>query len=246
MKRIIRAYLEKKNKSYLNLNSHFNEDINDNNNKNRSKIFAEKERRDSKVHENNLKIIEKLKNELNDLEKKNNLISNEINLLKKSEKKEKDDYNKINNEINNQKIELNKLKEINDLKNREYIQLRNHHREMIIRDLHNLHNDAINELNRQSLHRFFERLTYLYRLRTENNIGPPITNEQIQALPISYYPHRNNNSNQKCTICGFPYCYNDVIIKLRRCQHIFHKACLINSLNLTRASICPICKTSLI
>ena len=42
------------------------------------------------------------------------------------------------------------------------------------------------------------------RIRTENNNVPRITNEQIQSLPISYYPNRHNYSNQKCIICGFP------------------------------------------
>ena len=244
MKSIRRAYLEKRNKSQLNNTFNIIEDKNNNNqNKsNKSKIFSEKEKRDLKLHEDNLKQLEKLEKELYDLDKEYNLTTNKINSLKNIANEQNDNHNKINKEIITQNRQLNDLKATNDKKNKELNQLKEQHRQMIIRHIRGVHSAVMNELNRQTLHRFFERL----RLRRQNNIGPPITNEQIQALPISYYPYRNNSSNQKCTICEFPYCYNDVIIKLRRCNHIFHKACLTNSLISTRASICPICKTSLI
>ena len=244
MKSIRRAYLEKRNKSQLNNTFNIIEDKNNNNqNKsNKSKIFSEKEQRDLKLHEDNLKQLEKLEKELYDLDKEYNLTTNKINSLKNIANEQNDNHNKINKEIITQKRQLNDMKTINDKKNKELNQLKDQHRQMIIRHIRGVHSAVMNELNRQTLHRFFERL----RLRRQNNIGPPITNEQIQALPISYYPYRNNYSNQKCTICEFPYCYNDVIIKLRRCNHIFHKACLTNSLISTRASICPICRTSLI
>ena len=246
MKSIRRAYIEKRKKSQLNNTVNTNEDKNDNDNdnnfQNKSKIFSYKEQKDLRLHEDNLKQIEKLEKELSELDKEYNFTSNKINSLKNTEKEQIDKCNKINNEIITQNRQLKNLKEINDLKNKEYNRLRDQHREMIIRHIRGIHSAVMNELNRQTLHRFFDRL----RLRRLNNIGPPITNEQIQALPISYYPYRHNSSNQKCTICEFPFCYNDVIIKLRRCNHIFHKACLTNSLISTRASVCPICKTSLI
>ena len=244
MKSIRRAYLEKRNKSQLNNTFNIIEDKNNNNqNKsNKSKIFSEKEKRDLKLHEDNLKQLEKLEKELYDLDKEYNLTTNKINSLKNIANEQNDNHNKINKEIITQNRQLNDLKATNDKKNKELNQLKEQHRQMIIRHIRGVHSAVMNELNRQTLHRFFERL----RLRRQNNIGPPITNEQIQALPISYYPYRNNSSNQKCTICEFPYCYNDVIIKLRRCNHIFHKACLTNSLFSTRSSVCPICKTSLI
>ena len=249
MKSIRRAYLEKRNKTLLNNNSNLTEDKKDNynqkTNKNninqsQSKILYGNEEWNIRLHEDNLEKIEKLKKELYDLEKEYNFTSNKINSLKKLEKKENDDYNKIIIDIKNEEKQLNKLKEINTIKNNKYIQLRNQHREMLLRLFHSLHGDVTNELNRQVLHRFFDRIRE--RIRSDNNNGPRITNEQIQSLPISYYPNRHNYSNQKCTICGFPFCYNDVIIKLRRCNHIFHKACLTNSLTSSRASVCPICK----
>ena len=115
----------------------------------------------------------------------------------------------------------------------------------MIRNIRSIHRDSVNELNRNSLHHFFDRLVFLSRMRRDNNSGPAMSDEQLQALPVSYYP-RNNNSNEKCIICDFPFCYNDVIIKLRSCHHIFHKACLINTLTLSRSSICPICRATII
>ena len=220
-----------------------------NNNNNTSKIennnISKIEEKDIKIHENSLKQIEMLQNQLNDMYEENKLISKEINEIKREEREQQRNYNKIINDINKQNNELNKLKDINNRKNREFLQLRNQHREMMIRDIRQIHAATVNEINRHSLQRFFQRLIFLSRMRNMNNGIPPLTNEQIQALPISYYP-RNNQSNEKCIICSFPFCYNDVIIRLRRCNHIFHKACLTNTLTISRCSLCPTCKTSII
>ena len=247
--------LNNKNRNHiLNIN---NNNINNKNHilnlkdNNKSKILTESNIEESKInnntHEDNLKTIELLKKQLNDIEKENRLLSKEINLLKNTEKSQIREYNKINNDINKQKTELIKLKDINITKTQKYLELRNVHREIMIRNIRSIHRDTVNELNRQSLHRFFDRLAFLYRMRRENNANgnPSMTDEQIQALPISYYP-RNDNSDEKCIICSFPFCYNDVIIKLRTCNHIFHKACLINTLTMSRSSICPICRVSII
>ena len=203
------------------------------------------EKGENKSHDKNLKKIEILLKELDNIDNQNKLISKEIISLKKVQKAQMENYNKIINDINKQKLDLNKIKEIYNKKNREYIQLRNQHRELIIANIRSIHRDSVNELNRNSLHHFFDRLVFLSRMRRNNNSGPVLTDEQLQALPISYYP-RNNNSNEKCIICNFPFCYNDVIINLRSCHHIFHKACLINSLTLSRSSICPICRATII
>ena len=82
---------------------------------------------------------------------------------------------------------------------------------------------------------------------TENNNneeGPPMTQEQLDDLPCSIYPRRNNN-NEKCVICEFDFCFNDTIIILR-CNHKFHKNCLINRLTARHSSKCPTCKESII
>ena len=208
---------------------------------------VEKSRINDKTHKENLKMIETLKKELNDIEKENRFISKEINILKNTERFQLKDLNKINNDINKQQLELNKLKDLYKTKNQKYIQLLNTHRQMLIDNIRNIQRDTTNEINRQSIHHFFDRLNFLYNMRRENNSneGPSMSDDQIQALPISYYP-RNNNSDEKCVICGFPFCYNDVIIKLRSCNHIFHKACLINTLTINRSSVCPICRVSII
>ena len=77
-----------------------------------------------------------------------------------------------------------------------------------------------------------------------NEEGPSMTTQQLQALPTLIYP-RNNNNNEKCIICGFDFCYNDTIIKLT-CSHTFHKNCLINRLTARNSSKCPNCKASII
>ena len=271
---IRRAYLMKKNKEYsieneINKTSFIQEEKNNkieiintkNKNKDKDKnkdMYEEKirtiinnnntskiEEKEIKMHENSLRQIEMLQKELNDMYEENKLISKEINEIKREEREQQRNYNKIINDINKQSNELNKLKDINNRKNREFLQLRNQHREMMIRDIRQIHAATVNEINRHSLQRFFQRLIFLSRMRNMNSGSPPMTNEQIQSLPISYYP-RNNQSNEKCIICSFPFCYNDVIIRLRRCNHIFHKACLTNTLTISRSSLCPTCKTSII
>ena len=251
---IRRAYLEKRNKE-IQENKAFQK--NDNFKDKRNYILQKSNSKDNlllsrpkieqnknKNHQNNLENIGILQKELNDLEKEVKLISSEIYKEKKEERILIKDCDKILRDIDKQKTELNKLKEINNKKNREFLQLRNHHRELMIRNIRSIHRDTVNELHRHSLQRFFERLAVLSRMRRENNHNPLLTNEQIAALPISYYP-RNNNSNESCVLCGFPFCYNDVIIKLHRCNHIFHKACLTQALTLNRAPLCPTCNTSI-
>ena len=78
----------------------------------------------------------------------------------------------------------------------------------------------------------------------EEEEGPSMTQEQLDSLEVSIYP-RNNNSNEKCIICEFDFCYNDTLIILK-CGHKFHKNCLINRLTARHSSKCPICKDSII
>ena len=241
--------------SLTNYKHNKNRMINNNNNNNIPirKLFTntnsnvEKNRINDNIHKDNLKMIEMLKKQLNDIEKEKRFISKEINILKNTERSQIRELNKINNDINKQQLELNKLKDIKKTKNEKYIQLLNTHRQMLIDNIRNIQRDTTNEINRQSLHHFFDRLNFLYTMRRGNNqkVGPSMSEDQIQALPISYYP-RNNNSDEKCIICGFPFCYNDVIIKLRSCNHTFHKNCLVNRLTIRQTSKCPICKVSII
>ena len=254
---IRRAYLEKrnqelpKNPSYQKNDTHNDKKnyILQKSNSKESIILSRPkiDKNENKNHEGEINDIEILQKELNDLENEIKLISKEISNEKKEEKILIKDQDKIIIELVHQNLELKKLKEINNKKNREFLQLRNRHREMMIRNIRSIHRDTVNELHRHSLQRFFERLAFLSRMRRENNLNPNaiMTNEQIEALPISYYP-RNNNENEKCIICGFPFCYNDVIIKLEKCNHIFHKACLTQSLMLNRVGVCPTCNTQIL
>ena len=255
MKSIRRAYLEKKTQtSYENIFIKENNDFQDGrkiainnkiNNTIRTTYSPVNENKKFKIHEDNLSKLEILQKDLDNLQKENEIISKEINSFKKEEKIQLQNYNKIIRDINKENIECNKIKEINNKKNREYSQLKEQHRQLMIDFLRNLHQNAINELNRNSLHRFFDRLVFLSRMRSQNNNLSPMSDQQLQVLPISNYRNRNNTS-EKCIICGFPFCYNDTVIRLRRCNHLFHKACLINTLTISRTSICPTCRISIV
>ena len=85
----------------------------------------------------------------------------------------------------------------------------------------------------------------VFHSRENNEDGPPMSYAQMQALPSSSYP-RNNYNNEKCTICEFVFCYNDIVTKLTKCSHIFHKNCLVNRLSARQSSKCPTCKVSII
>lgn len=86
---------------------------------------------------------------------------------------------------------------------------------------------------------------FVFHSNENNEDGPPMNYSQMQALPSSSYP-RNNYNNEKCSICGFEFCYNDVVTKLVKCNHTFHKTCLVNRLSARQSSKCPTCKVSII
>ena len=222
------------------------------------KTETEKINKNDKTHENNLKLIESLQKELFNLQKENTEISKNIISLKKDNKQFNDEYNKINNDIQIQKNECENLKQESISKKREFLNLimtrtqRERALNLIERVINNARrNNAANirnrraELNRIAFRSAIERLVDLYRRRRDDENDPPIPYEQIQNLPSSFYP-RNNRNNEKCTLCGFVFCYNDVIIKLANCNHIFHKNCLVNRLTIRQSSRCPICKTSVL
>ena len=217
------------------------------------------------IHEKKLKQIEILENELNDIEKENNLILKEKSIIKNLKKKLEENYNQINNEIEEQNHELTYLKEINSNKNREYLELSRLRSENMNNYNNSSRTNSQNDNNENGgFGELFNGLNFLLnisRLRrvneeesdesirldsmTEDNNeeGPAMTTQQLQALPTSIYPR--NNNNEKCIICGFDFCYNDTIIKLR-CNHSFHKNCLVNRLTARNSSKCPTCKTSII
>ena len=258
----------------------------DKNNQN-DNLFLEKNinNQNKILHEKNIKEIELLQQQLNELEKKNKLIEKEKIILKNKQKDLEENFDILNKELQKEKAELNELKEANQAKNREYIRLqdiKNRHMNNNNRNNNNSNdnnaernqdnnNTSINNsensenendrfgdifnglnflLNISRLRRAYEEENDESRLHSnnleeENNEEDPgMTNEQLQALESSIYP-RNNNSDEKCTICEFVFCYNDTVIKLK-CNHIFHKDCLINRLSARHSSKCPTCKDSII
>ena len=101
----------------------------------------------------------------------------------------------------------------------------------------------ITNLNRESNEP--PQFPFIFVPRSENNEeGPAMSYQQLQALPS--YNYQGRNSNEKCSICDFDLCFNDLVTRLSKCNHIFHKNCLVNRLSTRRSSKCPICKTSII
>ena len=217
-----------------------------------------------------------LQADLDITEKDNELLLKEMELLKEQKKELLEKYEKIRDDLENEKTELEQLKDINDEKNREYLQLM-HLRHQNIMNNHNSNSNDSNRNNSNERHRgnadgltlgdVMDGLLLGYsRMRGENNggddqglnlpfiifhgndsndDGPPMSYSQIESLPSSNYP-RNNNNNEKCTICGFEFFFNDLVTKLVKCNHTFHKTCLANRLSARQGSKCPICKISII
>ena len=253
--------------------------IQDNKNENikASSSLTENDKKNKIIHENNLNVIEIIQKELDKVEKENEIILNEMKNLKEQEKELKETYEKIRDNIETEKDELEELRDINDEKNREYLQLMHlRHRQIMDnpithsndteRNHNNGNNTSVdNSNNENSLNRFTlgevmdgllririrrendnDEVPFIFLNNRENNEdGPPMTYEQLQNLQSSSYPRTNNNNNEKCIICGFDFCFNDIFTKLI-CNHIFHKNCLINRLSARQSSKCPTCKASII
>ena len=259
---------EDKNQSLNNIN-------NSENKKEELTLEEEKKKRDKILHENNIKVIDLLQKEFEKYEKDNELIMEEMKRLKQQEKELIQTYDKIRDDIETEKDELEEIKDINTEKNREYLEisrLRNRNtNSQNDGNNNNIRNNNINNearphpLNRFTLGEVMDGLLRISRGRIEenddsddgphlpfilipsrdsNDEGPPMSYAQIQALPSSNYPRGNNN--EKCTICQFDFCYNDVVTKLAKCHHIFHKSCLSNRLSARQSSKCPTCKVSII
>ena len=215
------------------------------------------------LHENYLKEIEFLKKDLADIEKENESIREQILSENLNEINLEQRYNKLNDKYIEENQRLNELKEINRVKNNEYQQLNQIMRQNLdnSNNNNNSNNNSENVIN--SLEEVVTGINFLLNIsrfrrpnedELDNSViithsnnddeGPPMTQEQLESLPCHIYP-RNNNSNEKCIICEFDFCYNDTYIKLR-CEHKFHKNCLINRLTARHSSKCPICKGSII
>lgn len=225
-------------------------------------------------HENNLKEIELLKKELNDIVEQNESISNELITIKKKQNDINDEYKLVNENEMKENNELNELKELYEMKNREYLSLCHLRiRQQINNSIFSVinHGNSLSENNTNErtgdnrisdIFTSFNLLMNLSRLRrineelnnalisiqsirnNNNEEGPAMSYTQLQNLPSSNYKKRNNTT-EKCTICRLKFDYNDVITKLN-CHHVFHKNCLVNRLSNTHSSKCPTCKASII
>ena len=220
------------------------------------------------LHETKLKEIEILQKELEEIDIQNESIEQDIIIAKESQKNLQEKYLKLNEEYNKENLELNKLKEINITKSNEFQRLNQIRQQQIDNTNNNNNNSNIENndnnnglnqlenvvsginflLNISRLRRPMEEENESVILTNSNNDeeeeGPSMTQEQLDSLEVSTYP-RNNNSNEKCIICEFDFCYNDTLIILK-CAHKFHKNCLINRLTARHSSKCPICKDSII
>ena len=239
-------------------------------------LEEQKQKRDKIIHENNIKVIDMLQKDFDKIEEENKLIMAELERLKEEEKELLKKYEDIRIDIETEKDELEELKEINDEKNREYSHLvhlrhrtimdspNNQSEDSNRSNNNNTNNERPHPLNRFTLGDVMDGLLSISRIRRENEDGemvdspffvihsrennedgPPMSYSQIQALPSSNYP-RNNYNNEKCTICEFVFCYNDVVTKLIKCSHTFHKSCLVNRLTARQSSKCPTCRISII
>lgn len=182
----------------------------------------EKEQKENEQKEKEFKAkIEELNSQLNDL-------NQEEKYLKKNHSKIKDDIDNQrklldskNTSLKEKKQKLERLKDINsDLKEK----LLQHQRE---RD------QQINEMQETeesplSLGAFLGRILSSFE---------PLPYEEISKLPITTY--NKSDQEEKCSICDFELCLNDVVVKLPKCNHTFHKECLFNYFS--RHSKCPIC-----
>ena len=246
------------------------EDINKDNNKDntqKNKIneppeLSDTQKKNKIIHENNLKVIQLLQKQLNDLETENNSILSEMNNLKEAENNLMEEYNKINEDIEKEQEKFENLKVINDSKNKEYLHLLHLKNQQTQNQENNsINTNSINNTESENEHQnedplshftlgeVMESLLRVSRIEREreNNLnldGPPLTQHQIDSIPSFNYPRQGNN-DEKCVICGFDFCYNDFVSKLK-CRHMFHKSCLANRLIARQASKCPICKVSII
>ena len=227
-----------------------------------------------KIHESQLLKIQQLEKELKQIENQNELVENEMKVLTSEQNKLSDKYNKIIKEIDFEKINLEKIKDKNRLKNHEYLQKLRIKEEIDNKENIRYGQDGENNSNTNSNdndeNRFtdalngFNFLLNLSRFRRmaaeeeeeddndnnednddgHNDEGPPLTYNQLQSLPSSKYL-KKDNSTEKCIICEFEFCYNDEVTTLK-CNHSFHKNCIINRLRARNSSKCPNCRTSII
>jgi len=73
----------------------------------------------------------------------------------------------------------------------------------------------------------------------ESNERPTASKSSVDSLP---HAQAKEVVGQVCTVCLEPFCLNDTVSKLPRCEHLFHKDCVAKWL-LERHRSCPLCST---
>jgi hypothetical protein len=245
------------------LNINISSELNNNNN---NKI----------IHKNKLEEIEQLEKELENLEKENNLLTKEKSSLIEKQKKYSDQYNKIIDEIDSEQDELEELRNINDEKNREYLQL-NHlrHQQQISSnnnnnnssERNNSNNDSNNNNENEGLNEMLNGLNFLLNISRMRR-----ANEEDGEDSQIYLASNNNDEDreegpamthaQLEALPSISYPRNNYsnekcvicgfefcykdTVTKLNCNHSFHKNCLINRLEARRSSKCPTCKASII
>jgi len=244
-----------------NANNNIKTNIEDNKEKEKTIPISEENEKDKITHENNLAEMKTLENDLEKIEKENEEVLKEIARMQEEEKDLEKEFEKIRIDIDTEKDELEELEDINDVKSREYAHLMHiRHQQIMAMPDHSFFNFNMNERNNMNnneansdnsngiflpnlIQGLLRNNPYANTVNEDN--GPPMTYAQLQALPSSNYP-RDNNNHEKCEICNFEFCYNDLVTKLVKCNHIFHKECLVNRLTTMHSSKCPTCKISII
>ena len=227
-------------------------------------------------YEKQLKELENKNNllskDINELQKKEGNLKNELKSKEDEEKELNTELNNLKNINEEKKNEVINLMNSNHINNNNSL---NNNTQINNINMNNPQNNSIEQRNinqneQVPINNALNRLMPIQRQIIGNNeeignpiddsinnslnmaflggfdedLGPPMTFQQIDALPFERYPSKD--SQEKCLLCGFPFCFNDNIIKLVQCQHIFHKVCLENFLINRQASKCPQCKASLI
>ena len=242
----------------------------------KNKEEEQQQKKDRIIHENNLSVIQILQKELDKLESENKLINEEVDNIKDEEKDLIEKFEQLKKDIEEETGKLEELKDINDDKNRQYLRILHLRHQQIMENAHSNSNSNSNRNNNQirnererpgevlnhfTLGEVMDGILNITNLNRESNEppqfpfifipraesneeGPPMSYQQLQGLPSYHYQGRN--SNEKCNICDFDICYNDLVTRLSKCNHIFHKNCLVNRLSTRRSSKCPDCKVSII
>ena len=197
-----------------------------------------------------------IKNQISTKDSKIQELTNELNTLKETHENKKQEYFRLRrnnsnyfqaNTENNIYSHSNIFTNISSEENNNYHSVReisiNEGMNRILDNRLNQNNEGVEMLNNIISERFGDGSS-----EVENeDYGEPMTFQQIDALPFYNYPKiEDGNNEEKCVICGFDLCFNDVITKLEKCQHIFHKECLGNFLIEKQGSKCPICRMSIL